>query len=297
MSGKLDDAAKEGQEKEDKDKQFKEELKKDISTLYQETLTADNKNLVSYISIGNKLLSARKRLGFNFYQTIDEDVIPTKQVQRYIKLVLTTDSEEKFKSLKTMDQTKVDALKADSNILGITEEQLNAKNDKGKHKFKDPSMAKLMIMKHLSPDEFNGVVKGEPAAETAYENKKTKLADNKKASSEKQAVNKHKPEGMEEKDFKTLLNDGIYELIKKYHNVSGKDAVISVEDKEELKNLRDVTAKQKKDIAELERRVNVYKKLVDKNIEDVVFEKEEDIKKLYKSYNKKHSSNEASQPL
>ena len=297
MSGKLDDAAKEGQEKEDKDKQFKEELKKDISTLYQETLTADNKNLVSYISIGNKLLSARKRLGFNFYQTINEDVIPTKQVQRYIKLVLTTDSEEKFKSLKTMDQTKVDALTADSNILGITEEQLNAKNDKGKHKFKDPSMEKLMIMKHLSPDEFNGVVKGEPAAETAYENKKTKLADNKKASSEKQAVNKHKPEGMEEKDFKSLLDGGIYELIKKYHNVSGKDAVISVEDKEELKNLRDVTAKQKKDIAELERRVNVYKKLVDKNIEDVVFEKEEDIKKLYKSYNKKHSSNEASQPL
>ncbi len=183
-----------------------------------------------------------------------------------------------------MDFSKVEKLEADQKILDITVEQLNAKDDKDKYIFKEPSMGKLMIMKHLTPDQFNGVINGDKTAEAAYETKKNELADDKKSDSVKQAVKDHKPKDMKEEDFKGLLKDGIYEVKKNITSASGGDeSGISKEDKEELVNLRAETKKQKTEIIELGRKANTYKKMLDADIMDSVKDKEEKMKAGYKS--------------
>ena len=74
----------------------KDELVKNLKTIYSRISKADNSVWLDKIRLGLILYHARIRLENNFYRHVDEEVISKKTVQRYTRMVLDTASAELY---------------------------------------------------------------------------------------------------------------------------------------------------------------------------------------------------------
>ena len=188
---------------------------------FKDANSAHNKSLYSYILLGKALLKARQVCGANFYGEIKEDMVPKKQIQRYVRFVADESDEKCLETLsKVPAVTDKTNLKLDSKIDEIKESDLDT--------LKDPSMKKLALMKELDTAKFNAVLGGDDKEYDA-------LADKKKK--EQAAKTKIEKEQAEEKLEKEFLNTGMTKKEFEIYKAGGDEAV---------KKYMEVKAEQKK---------------------------------------------------
>ncbi|MCU7801229.1 MAG: hypothetical protein KZQ70_14115 [gamma proteobacterium symbiont of Lucinoma myriamae] len=159
-------------------------------------------------------------LGSRFYFIITDEIIPPKQVQRYIKLILTTDSEKKYAKSMKAKKEDVDSIKVDTRIGELTPDSIK--------KMKKPSMAKLFKIKSLNNTEFKKVLDGNDAPYKELLETEAKVNKDEK---EKEILDK-KPDGMDKETYRKHLKDGIYDVLKKYHASTERETQLSMKVKD-----------------------------------------------------------------
>jgi hypothetical protein len=215
-------------------------VQKSIKQAYK----SGRKSLIDNIQLGVDLLEARKELGKRFYTVINDDVMSNKSVQRYIKLVLHTNSYEAF-----AEKSSAVNLNTDKRIVELKVEDIE--------NLKDPSMNKIMKMKQLTDGDFDKVVSGDDEPYDLIQEAIKTVDKNKHTPDGTKAVNKykHKPEGMSEADYDDYKAKGINGLITLIHkekennvdrgNMEKKYENIQCELKEVQVNLEDEISKNR----------------------------------------------------
>jgi hypothetical protein len=188
---------------------------------FKDANSAHNKSLYSYILLGKALLKARQVCGANFYGEIKEDMVPKKQIQRYVRFVADESDEKCLETLsKVPAVTDKTNLKLDSKIDGIKESDLDT--------LKNPSMKKLALMKELDAKQFKQVMSGH---DMDYDNL---VGDKKDIQAKLTKIEKEKATAKLEKEF---LNTGMTTEEFGIYKAGGDEAV---------KNYMEVKAEQKK---------------------------------------------------
>lgn len=181
--------------------------------------TYTKQSIITYIELGKTLLEAKRTLGDRFYIVITEEIIAQKQVQRYIKLVLTKDSEEKYAKSMKAKKEDFDNIKMDKRILELSEDSIQ--------NMKKPSMNKLLRMKSLSTADFKKVINGD---DSPYDNLIKDEAKIAKENRDKELKDKQ-PDGMSDNEYKKLLKDGVHEILNKYQGSLEREQTLSIENK------------------------------------------------------------------
>lgn len=182
----------------------------EIKELLESTYKSERDSLIYYIKLGKLLLTAKVRLGPSFKILIPEDLIPAKQTQRYIRLILDKAGETKYGTCKTFDDFKEVTL--DKRVVGLIEKADNNELEK----FKNPTMAKVKKMKLLKvlddkdkKDLFDEVVNGADSILDVKEN----FTEPETTTPVKTIDDKKKPAGMEKDEFEKLAKKSVYDLI------------------------------------------------------------------------------------
>jgi hypothetical protein len=189
------------------------DISTEIKELLESTYKSERNSLIYYIKLGKLLLTAKVRLGPSFKLLIPEDLIPAKQTQRYIRLILDKAGETKYGTCKTFDDFKEVTL--DKRVIGLIEKADNNELEK----FNNPTMAKVKRMKLLKvlededgkdkKDLFNEVVNGVDSILDDSDN----FPPPETTTTATPVENKKKPAGMEKDEFEKLAKKSVYELI------------------------------------------------------------------------------------
>lgn len=231
-----------------------------IQKILIDSYKSDRKSLIYYIEIGKLLLEAKICLGSQFGDKIVKSkVLPAKQVQRYIKLVLTRDSIAEYGDCKTSADFK--KLEIDERVANLTEE--------GIEKLTDPTQAKISRMKNLktdvkdddnSIDYFAQVIAGD---DTVYEDSKNFIKS--PPPPEKEPNKEKMPAKMDEARFKELYNKDMYAVIQLLHETETKVSDAKAAEGAALKSAKDnrlkLDAERKKTQTERDRRKAAEEKL------------------------------------
>jgi hypothetical protein len=158
----------------DQEKNFQEKIKSLRKTVNKN----DRETLCSYIELGKELLKIKLELKDRFYFAITDEILPKKQVQRYLKIVLITD--EKNNSLsKLMKDTEKMRTQEDTKVTSLTPDTIHENCEV-------LSLSKLSIAKELKEDKFNVLMKegDNSIIESHIESKNKKLKATKDADKE-----------------------------------------------------------------------------------------------------------------
>jgi hypothetical protein len=237
----------------------------DITTKINDILTnsynSDRKSLIYYIDLGQILFEAKIKLGKNFTDKIVKSgVLPAKQVQRYIKLVLTSESIEGYSKCKTSDQFA--ALELDERVTKLTEKSIA--------KFTDPTQAKINRLKFLKTDVkddeknavdyFAQVIAGD---DKIFNDSKNFIKPPPPQAKVPNA--ERKPAKMDAERFKELYNKDMYDVIKMLHDVEREVDGAKAKEEAALKTAADhrlqLDAERQKTTKEKELREKVEAKL------------------------------------
>ncbi len=186
-----------------------------INAILTDSYKTDRKSLIYYIELGQILLEAKIKLGKNFTDKIVKaGVLPAKQVQRYIKLVLTRDSIADYGDCKTSDQFA---------NLKLDERVTNLKSEKDIEKLTDPTQAKINRMKSLKTDVkddddnnvdyFTQVIAGD---DKIYDDSSNFIKP--PPPPQKVPNADKKPASMDDNRFKELYNKDMYDVIQLLHD-------------------------------------------------------------------------------
>jgi hypothetical protein len=212
-------------EKEFKKAQEKEDHAKaiipDLIKLRDDSYKSDRSSLIYCIQMGVILLKGKVLLGSEFKKLIiTSKVLPAKQCQRYIKLVLDLKSETKFGTCKTSEDFA--ALTVDDRVVSLTE--------KGIAKLTDPTQAKLLRMKRIKQDfRFQEVVNGNDSVFDNSDNLESATTTTKKVDLTKM------PKGMDEGEFKKLAVRNVYDVIEQLHKEQEKNKAQQAQAKKNAK--------------------------------------------------------------
>jgi hypothetical protein len=140
-----------------------ENIVENVQKAVKKAADAGKRSVVADIELGIALLSARNSLGSLLYKVITNDIIHRKKINRYLKMVAETSCDSLLENAPSDgDKGK---LKTDQRIAAIKEEDIPA--------FKNPSHAKLTIMRHLSNKDFEETLSG--GSQEAYNKKAEEL--------------------------------------------------------------------------------------------------------------------------
>jgi hypothetical protein len=140
-----------------------EEIVKNVQNAVNNAVKAGARSVVADIKLGIALLEARNSLGSLFYKVITNSIIHRKKINRYIKMVADTSCDTILENGPSdSDKGK---LFVDKKVSVIEEADIP--------QFKNPSHAKLTIMRHLSNEDFAETLSG--GDQEAYNNKAEEL--------------------------------------------------------------------------------------------------------------------------
>ena len=185
--------------------------------------------LYEKIQFGSYLLDTKKSLGNDFYKYITNDIISNKQVCRFIKLILTHESNENFAqgmSHKNKEPEKIrenlNLLVEDTRVTSLTKEQISEMIEPTEETIKNAKFADTQ-------EDFLKAIAGDDEVLKTIKNKKSILSKRKKdesnkkldekASETEKSNMKRKPDNMKEETYKNLLNTekidiiGIYQAL------------------------------------------------------------------------------------
>jgi hypothetical protein len=203
--------------------------------------------LYEKIQFGSYLLDTKKSLGNDFYKYITNGIISNKQVCRFIKLILTHESNENFAqgmSHKNKEPEKIrenlNLLIEDARVTSLTKEQISEMIEPTEETIKNAKFADTQ-------EDFLKAIAGDDEVLKTIKNKKSILSKHKKDESNKKLDEKaseteknnmkRKPDNMKEETYKNLLNTdkidiiGIYQALldefNEYKNKFNEDASTS----------------------------------------------------------------------
>lgn len=222
----------------------------DISANEEKTHQLFNKSeqskLIKYIALAKILLDAKFVFGNRFNAVVNADIISPKQVLRYLRFIMTLESQEKFDTSVKAKKEDIELIVVDLRITSLTEKKIE--------RFSKPSMTKLIKMKSLSNEDFDAVINGDnkpfDKLDESIKIKKAALAEEKKY--------KQKPDGMDMATFDELLEMGVYEITKKYQASINKETEL-IRQIQELEKQNEMLEKEK---GELEASHNTTKSIL-----------------------------------
>jgi hypothetical protein len=222
----------------------------DISANEEKTHQLFNKSeqskLIKYITLAKILLDAKFVFGNRFNAVVNADIISPKQVLRYLRFIMTLESQEKFDTSVKAKKEDIELIVVDLRITSLTEKKIE--------RFSKPSMTKLIKMKSLSNEDFDAVINGDnkpfDKLDESIKIKKAALAEEKKY--------KQKPDGMDMATFDELLEMGVYEITKKYQASINKETEL-IRQIQELEKKNEMLEKEK---GELEASHNTTKSIL-----------------------------------
>ena len=140
-----------------------EDIVNNVQNAVNNAVKAGARSVVADIKLGIALLEARNSLGSLFYKVITNSIIHRKKINRYIKMVADTSCDTILENGPSdSDKGK---LFVDKKVSVIEEADIP--------QFKNPSHAKLTIMRHLSNEDFAETLSG--GDQEAYNNKAEEL--------------------------------------------------------------------------------------------------------------------------
>ncbi len=216
--------------------------------------------LYEKVQFGSYLLDTKKSLRNDFYKYITNDIISNKQVCRFIKLILTIESNENFAqgmSHKNKEPEKIrenlNLLVEDTRVTSLTKEQISEMIEPTEETIKNAKFAD-------TPEDFLKAIAGDDKVLKTIKDKKSTLSKYKKEENNKKLKEKlseteksnmeRKPDNMEEEMYKHLLNAekidiiGLYQALlddfNKYKNEFNEDTFKSSNSKvsEENSNIK-----------------------------------------------------------
>jgi len=192
---------------------------------------SDQNKLIQFILLAKILLNAKFELGSRFYGVVNQDIISSKQVLRYLRLLMTIDSQKKFDASIKAKKEDISLIVVDLRIASLTEKKIE--------KLINPYMSKLIEMKPLSDEDFDAVIRGN-------DKKYNELIDGikkRKASIAKTKKYAEKPDTMDTDTFDKLLKQGVYEITRKYQASIDKESKL-LEQINQLKQRNKVLEKE-----------------------------------------------------
>jgi len=132
----------------DDHKKLKEESIQNVKTALEKAYKSGRRSLWSFVQLGKSLIRARNIMGKDDFNKA-MDFINSRQVQRYIGLVIASKSKKVYTDGNNKD------LEINENIEILTEGSFN--------ELKDPSMTKLQKCVSLSKEDFKKVMGGDDA--------------------------------------------------------------------------------------------------------------------------------------
>jgi len=208
------------------------EIDKNEADLNDAIKESDQKKLIKFILLARILLNAKFELGSRFYAVVNQEIISSKQVLRYLRLLMTIDSQAKFDVTVKAKKENIDLIVVDLRIASLTEKKIEQLNK--------PSMNKLIAMKPLSNEDFDAVINGD---DTAYD-KAMKAIKSEKVSIAETKKYAQKPDTMDKDTFDKLLKQGVYEITRKYQASMDKETEL-LEQINKLKQSNEVLEKEK----------------------------------------------------
>lgn len=156
------------------------------------------------------LLETKREFKNEFYQYITDDVISRKQVGRYIKLILKTESVKNYAkgmSHKNKEPEQIEAnislLVEDENVVSLTVEQIDT--------MIEPTVPTIETAKLAdSKEDFLKAIAGDKKVLEAIKDKKSADSKAKKVSNEKKAqeeIAEKRPENMDVDKYNSLLKE------------------------------------------------------------------------------------------
>lgn len=196
------------------------------------TKESNQRKLIKFILLARILLDAKFVLGSRFYGVVNQDIMSSKQVLRYLRFLMTVESQKEFDLSVKAKKEDISLIVVDLRIASLTEKKIE--------QFSKPTMNKLIVMKPLSNEDFDAVINGDntPYDELMEEIQTTRdnIAKDKKYAK--------KPENMDEDTFDKLLKLGVYEITRKYQNSMDKEADLLAQIKQ-LKASNEILEKEK----------------------------------------------------
>lgn len=160
--------------------------------------------LIQFIILSKIVLDAKFVLGSRFYGVVNKDIMSSKQVLRYLRFLMTLESQEKFDASVKAKKEDISLIVVDLRIASLTEKKIE--------QLAKPSMKKLIDMKPLSNEDFDAVIGGNNKSYDLLidkkQDEKDSLATTKKYS--------EKPDNMDKDTFDEILKLGVYEITRKY---------------------------------------------------------------------------------
>jgi len=182
---------------------------------YQSAHQKYNLELVlEIIKLGVNLVKFKQELGSRFFTVINQEVLNSKLIYRYIRLVITLDSQIEYDKTVKGKKENIDLIVLDERIVSLNKSNLS--------KMINPSINKIENMKPLSNENFKDVINGD---DKSYESHM--LVVKEKIKNEK--MEKEKPSDMDENTFNQHIKDGIFETIRKLNDKSEKVTELSKE--------------------------------------------------------------------
>jgi len=231
-----DNNSKETTEFSKEDKEIRNETQRRFTSIQNNRKTT----LKEKIEFAKYLLEMKKKLQNEFYKVITKDIISRKQVGRYIKLILTTDSKQDYaKGMchrgKNPDEIekKLDLLVEDVRVASLTVEQIDT--------MPEPTTVSIEKAQEAEThEEFLKAIAGDKDTLDAIRDKKSAVSKTKKETeeiAEQERLEKLKPANMENDTYQDLLKKEKATLI------SLLQAQIDENEsyKKELVDLREVT--------------------------------------------------------
>ena len=193
---------------------YKNDVKDILKSITENSNKSNNRSLANHIKLGDVLYDAKVKLGLHFSVYITEEMISAKQTQRYIKLIITKDSEETYSKLRKAGKENFEVIKKDTRITNLDESQIASMTK--------PSMVKIMRMKELGNKEFAEVLGGNDARYKQLVKRDSKA---KREKNEKELMAK-KPDGMDEAVYKEFLKKGVHYVLDQFQIQINNNAVL-----------------------------------------------------------------------
>lgn len=206
-----------------------------VQNLFKSYTTSKIDSILKYIQLGVTLVDMKKTLKKQFYNVIDEKIMPKKEVTRAMKFVLSIESNKNYReAMKTTNNVfstlkRLELFELDTRIKDLTDKDLE-------HMHK-PSVSKFNKMKVLNDDDFQKVLSG---------NDEPLLLNTKDTDAEDKY--KYKPTEMPSNEYDSIVKAGIKPIITEYWQV-----------KKEKESLVEQLKQHKATITQLQEDFEAYK--------------------------------------
>ena len=204
-----------------------------VQDLFKSYTTSKIDSILKYIKLGMTLLEIKKTLENQFYNVIDEKIMPKKEVTRAMKFVLSIEANKKYReAMQTTNNTlstvkRLELFEVDTRIKELTDKDLENMpkpsipsrlklfeldsrikdlSDKDLENMIKPSISKFNKMKVLDDDDFKKVLSGNDEPLNAIKSK-----DEDKY--------KYKPTEMPDDEYDSFVKAGINPIINAYWEV------------------------------------------------------------------------------